>query len=208
MRPWKQPPYRTLRYSIQMQLREVGTNYWIKAYYLDNKKEKKYASVRSEATERQALFHAQEISQNLSQSRKLGSGIRFEGDPADDVDVSTELQQPHQTTSNSEQSRPADSISTCGMSKESVPSPDPIAGEPAPRFVQYPSKLDSGIYPSTLATPGFPPNPKKRTASGESPRQRLHKFSKNPLNIRPTQRQSIESSGEYSLGTRRNNGGK
>lgn len=83
--------YKIIHYSIQMQMREVGTKYWIKAWSLNNKSRQ---VVFSDAIERQTVFGPHEIerSLNLSESRKLGSGIRAEDNPSEEVEPAVEAQ--------------------------------------------------------------------------------------------------------------------
>jgi len=73
--------FRVLRYAIQMQMREVGTNYWVKTWSW-TKPAKTKGRVRqvllSAAHEHQALFSSQEISQNLAASYDLGPGMSKE----------------------------------------------------------------------------------------------------------------------------------
>ncbi|KAE9366137.1 hypothetical protein N431DRAFT_430296 [Stipitochalara longipes BDJ] len=72
-----------LRYSIQMQMREVGTKYWVKTWSW-TKPAKTKGRIRqillSEAHYRQALFTPQEISKNLAVSYELGPGTRKQVD--------------------------------------------------------------------------------------------------------------------------------
>jgi hypothetical protein len=72
--------FRILRYSIQMQMREVGTKYWVKTWSWTNPATTPGRRVRkillSEAHDRQALFTPQEISRNLAVSYDLGPGMR------------------------------------------------------------------------------------------------------------------------------------
>jgi hypothetical protein len=195
-----------------MQMREVGTKYWIKAWSLNNKNKKKITAVLSEATERQALFQSQEISHNLSESRKLGSGIHFDDDPSDDHDFPMEPQELNQQSSRSIQhivSLPqAAAIIAHRQPEDNVPSPFTTASFQPPNLVTYAENLERDYLPVTLARSTLSSNPRKRSASADGARQLFRTFSRSPLNIRPTKRQSIESNCEYSLGAPRNNGGQ
>lgn len=203
--------YKILRYSFQMQMREVGTKYWIKAWSLNNKNKKQITAVLSEATERQALFQPQEISHNLSESRKLGSGIRSEDDPSDH-DFPMEPQELNQQSSQSFQhivsSSQTGAIIARRQPEDNVPSPSATAGFQPPSLVTYAENLEGDNLPVTSAKSTLPSNTRKRNASADGARQLFRTFSRSPLNIRPTQRQSIESNSEYSLGAPRNNDGQ
>ncbi|KAH8756517.1 hypothetical protein BGZ57DRAFT_772360 [Hyaloscypha finlandica] len=77
----KNKPFRVLRYAIQMQMREVGTKYWVKTWSWTKPAKTKgrvQQILRFEADERQALFTPQEISRNLAASYDLGPGMRKE----------------------------------------------------------------------------------------------------------------------------------
>jgi hypothetical protein len=76
-------------------MREVGTTYWIKVWSYNNSKKMK--EVFSEAIKRRALFNSQQMSRHLSESCKLGTGIRSEDDPEDDIDLP--IEQPHRQVS-------------------------------------------------------------------------------------------------------------
>jgi hypothetical protein len=67
--------YRVLRYSIRMQLKEVGTKYWIKAWSLNNKRMDTAVPIDSKKLGCESIFDTHEISQNLSRSFELGSGV-------------------------------------------------------------------------------------------------------------------------------------
>jgi hypothetical protein len=77
----KAAPLRVLRYAIQMEMREVGTKYWVKTWSW-TKPYKTKGRVRqilcSEPSDREALFTPQEISRNLAVSYDLGPGMRKE----------------------------------------------------------------------------------------------------------------------------------
>jgi hypothetical protein len=201
--------YKALHYSLQMQLREVGTKYWIKAWY---KSKTQIRAVLSEATERQALFQSQEISHNLSESHELGSGIRSEEDLSDDHDLPMGSQKLSQQGSGPFQhiAEPtaADAITKQKKPQDNVLSPSTTTIFQPPSSVSYPANLEGDSIPATSGRSTLPSNPRKRRGSTEGARQPFREFSKSPMNIRPTQRQSIESNSEYSLGAPRNNGGK
>ena len=78
-RPKRGQSHRELRYSILMQLKEVSTKYWIKAWSLQRPKvgrgKPEPKASLSSPTEREALFTCQEISKSLSESFKLGKGL-------------------------------------------------------------------------------------------------------------------------------------
>ncbi|TAQ85863.1 hypothetical protein B7494_g5806 [Chlorociboria aeruginascens] len=67
--------YRVLHYSIQMQMSEVGTKYWIKAWSLKNKRPESATAVLSKPVEFRSLFTQDAISENLDHSFKLGPAI-------------------------------------------------------------------------------------------------------------------------------------
>jgi hypothetical protein len=67
--------YRVLHYSIQMELKDVSTRYWIKAWSLKNKRAKTAVPIVSSPMISESLFDRQKISQNLLKSFELGSGI-------------------------------------------------------------------------------------------------------------------------------------
>jgi hypothetical protein len=67
--------YRVLRYSIRMQLKEVGTKYWIKAWSLNSKRMDTAVPIDSKKLDCESIFDTHEISQNLSRSFELGSGV-------------------------------------------------------------------------------------------------------------------------------------
>jgi hypothetical protein len=77
----KTEPLRILRYAIQIEMREVGTKYWVKTWSW-TKPYKTKGRVRqilfSEPSDREALFTPQEISRNLAVSYDLGPGMRKE----------------------------------------------------------------------------------------------------------------------------------
>ena len=77
----KAEPLRVLRYAIQMQMREVGTQYWVNTWSW-TKPYKTKGRVRqilsSLPEDREALFTRQEISRNLAVSYDLGPGMRKE----------------------------------------------------------------------------------------------------------------------------------
>ena len=156
-------------------MKEVGTIYWIKAYFW-SRESKKFIAVLSEPTDRLAVFQPQDISYLLWQSRKLRRGTRFEDDPSNDLDIFVEPQQANEATSLPGLSQLADRISTHEL-----------------------------LNP---AASGFETSSRKRTASAETAQEPLRKVSRSPLNARPAQRQSTESTGEYSLGAQRDDGGK
>jgi hypothetical protein len=66
-------PYKILKYSIQLQMKETGTKYWAKMWSSEKMKSKTGMSVwsLSEPAERKALFTAQAISQSLAESFEL-----------------------------------------------------------------------------------------------------------------------------------------
>jgi hypothetical protein len=73
--------FRILHYSIQMQMREVGTKYLIKTWSWTkpaNTKGRVRQILSSEAHDRHALFTPQGISRNLAVSYDLGPGMRKE----------------------------------------------------------------------------------------------------------------------------------
>jgi hypothetical protein len=72
---------RVLRYAIQLQMREVGTKYWVKTWswtkpYRTKGRVRQILS--SEPSDREALFTSQEISRNLAVSYDLGPGMKKE----------------------------------------------------------------------------------------------------------------------------------
>lgn len=71
--------YVSLRYSLQMQMQEVGTTYFIKAWSWTapwKKGGRVLVVLRSRAHERAAVFETQQISENLSMSYALGPGTQ------------------------------------------------------------------------------------------------------------------------------------
>jgi hypothetical protein len=187
-----------------MQLREVGTKYWVKAWSLDNKSRQRVKAVVSEATERQALFQPQEISQNLSESRKLGSGICSEVDANDDLSMESQgleflfsRPSPHAASSPMAQKQQVGNVQPSS----------PATGIQQPMPTPVPENLWRKSLP-TASSITIQVNPRKRSVSTEGASQPFREFSRSPLSIRPTQGQSAESNGEYSLGAPRNNGGE
>ena len=77
----KAEPLRVLRYAIQLQMREVGTKYWVKTWSW-TKPYKTKGRVRqilsSYLVTAKLSSHRQEISRNLAVSYDLGPGMRKE----------------------------------------------------------------------------------------------------------------------------------
>ncbi|KAG4436250.1 hypothetical protein IFR05_008269 [Cadophora sp. M221] len=66
--------WRVLRYSIVMRMSDVGTDFWIKAWSLQNKSRKTLVEMTSRPSANVTLFTHQDISESLSESWKLGMG--------------------------------------------------------------------------------------------------------------------------------------
>ena len=207
-------PYRDLHYSIQMQMREVGTKYWIKAWSPSTKGRKNMKVVFSDATERQTLFGLHEIerSSNLSESRRFGSGLRVEDGPSEESALPVESQQTNPQTSTTDHILPSSILKESSSTQVQMPGPasssishttieapmsEPHLRQPQPRPV--PSSTEHKSSPITV--------PNKRSVMGQDAAQ-SRMISRSPLqNSKTPQRQRIDGSSK-SLGSPRKNGGE
>jgi hypothetical protein len=217
-RPKDRPTYRILRYSIQMQMKEVGTKYWVKLWWWKEGQTKRYRELvtsLSEPQERLALFNSQEISRGLSISYKFGAGTRLEGE-IDRTEANNQLNRQRSDNPGQKSDRVVDAtgpsiqprspIVEHILSQLSNIESEQSQSSPSPRA---PRALVAPML-SMTAQNALSDLQKKRTTStpdpladmSPSPSQSSLKF------IRPTKRQSTENCVEYSVGAPRNSGGK
>lgn len=169
-----------------MQMREVGTTYWVKAWSYNNSKQN-MKEVLSESIERQTIFNSQEISHHLWESRQLGPGIRAEDDPEDDIDLAIELRQPERRGSGSLQ--PPTQLQPIGQTPEYD---TPVT--------EYSEESMVGSSPVSQTASSITHNSTEGSVSTQGARQHPGIFSRIPHhNVRPTQRQSTESSSDGRL---------
>jgi hypothetical protein len=173
--------YRILRYSIQMELKDVSTRYWIKAWSFKSKRTKTAVPIVSPPENGESLFDRQKISQNLLKSFELGSGIGKSQVPREVIESER-----HHLARGEE--RPSN------MSHSSS----------SPRFEQRPSATAIRAGHFTPMDPPFPHVERRGSlpdCDWNDPVQNLSK----PSELR--MRQSTDSSVEYAEGAPRNNGG-
>jgi hypothetical protein len=201
---------RVLHYSIQMQMREVGTKYWVKvwSFFLSPGGDHEALTAHCfQAKERDAVFASQHLSQNLAESYRLAPGleereIRAGGNAAASSQV---LKNPNSNRPESPslprrvdlsqfQDR-TDRAQSSLVNESSVSNKRPSHQTP-------PAPPVSTLTTSTVSGA-------KRTASTHGGRGKLQANSQSPLRTsQPTQRLSTKSGVEYSLGASRHSGGK
>lgn len=169
--------------------------------------------VFSDEIERQSLFGPHEIkrSLNLSESRKLGTGVRADDDPSEEPELPAEATQLSRKTSSTHQpilSSPQDKRIP-GQSQPpktaSLPVPVTTIEESSPEHSSRQPQI--GTFSIEHSRSSIGPNSRKRSASTQGDPRRQD-FSRSPLqDLRAPQRQSTECTSEYALGARRNNGG-
>jgi hypothetical protein len=172
--------YRVLHYSIQMELKDVSTRYWIKAWSLQNKRAKTAVSIVSSPMISESLIDRQKISQNLLKSFELGSGIA-----KTQVREMVDSKRHHLARGQERPSNMSHSFSS-------------------PRFEQRPSAMaiNTGHF-----TPMDPPSSHVERWGSLSDRDR-NGLVPNPSKASEVRmRQSTDSSVEYAEGAPRNNGG-
>jgi hypothetical protein len=172
--------YRVLHYSIQMELNDVSTRYWIKAWSLRNKLAKTAVPIVSSPMISESLFDRQKISQNLLKSFELGSGIGKSQVPREVVESKG-----HHLARGQE--RPSD------MSHRFS----------SPRFEQRRAMaINAGHF-----TPMDPPSSHVERRGSLSDRDRTGPVPNPSKGSEVGMRQSTDSSVEYAEGAPRNNGG-
>jgi hypothetical protein len=212
-RPKRGRAHRELRYSILMQLKEVSTKYWIKAWSL---RKPEVGCVKpsprawtSAPTERNALFTRQEISKSLSESFKLGKGLsRDVGANEDALNLLRDRPQPHCDAYSSHQpsasSLPQKASRKTMQLVEKVATSSNIPGEERLTAVQ--PSLVSPLDENRLAQTNLLP---RRLLIQDRPTPNLLQSSPNSQrDVGPSHRQNTERNVEYSVGPRRNNGGE
>lgn len=188
----KNKPFRVLRYAIQMQMREVGTKYWVKTWSWTKPAKTKgrvQQILLSEADECQALFTPQEISRNLAASYDLGPGMRKEAGNEDG-----ESRRAHQHDKGAKDPSTAHSLANQALHVES-------SSRIASTIV-----VDQAPHGNHTSAPSSSFRHDLLSAQWDFSQYRQQSHS--PLRtVRPSQRQSIEGNAEYSIGAPRNNGG-
>lgn len=204
----KAEPLRVLRYAFQMEMREVGTKYWVKTWSW-TKPYKTKGRVRqilsSEPSDRKALFTRQEISRNLAVSYDLGPGMRKENN--------NEVTAPARV---GQQSGLTDQHKGTGVpsAAQSLLNQVPHVASTFPNAPTITVQPRIGVSEAQQTTAkrnvcAAPSSHTRELLSAQWDLSRDWQSSHNPLRTaRPTQRQSIEGNAEYSLGAPRNNGGK
>lgn len=181
----RQPAYRVLRYSIQMQLRKVETIYWIKAYALKKKSAKTAIPMLSKPIRRDAILQDGEMSLNLSESFRFGKGLARATGPTRNLNYSFEREEKTQPDSgpsasnNTTSSRPSQPRPELDPGQYGQPdhhwtelAPSSFYGRSAPSRVEAPSspsaqELDPSVDMAEDSLANKSLLPRKRPASRE-----------------------------------------
>jgi hypothetical protein len=196
---------RILHYSIQMQMREVGTEYWIKIWSFaksHNGDSEELITHRFQALKRDRIFGSQGLSRNLAESYRLGSGLE-KSKTSESGNATGSFQVLEGSISNRPESPSVNRPVDWSQFRDET---NPVQSSAVNGSSSSSEKLN-------LRTPPAPPvstaSGVKRTAPSDGGRGKLQANSQSPLRAtRPTQRQIHKGSVEYSLGASRNNGGK
>jgi len=141
-----------------MEMKEVGTKYWIKAWALEKRNTtdpNKRKAVFSKVEERQALFRPQEISQSLLESIRLGKGIRMAED-VDEVSEDEDLINDGDLPASPSLAQPT---SRSGVQEPQIqpirhsPTADPVRMAQRARLYQPPMAASPNIPPNISSTP-------------------------------------------------------
>ena len=229
-KPGGKATYRVMRYSIQMQMRDVGTRYRIKAWSLNKRNPKTATEIFSNPLRCESSFDHREISQSLSESFALGDGIENRasfrtGQPSHSTPMHHPNQEIQDTSSYSHLSSGETHEQQRVLVREPLPPDVPRGASPGqsvatPRLRSQLEKRQAGAEMERFAVelPAFADDAmavmrgskRKRTARTQGS-QFLDPATplQSPLReVRTRQRQSTDSTVEFNEGDPRPKGGK